>query len=119
MSNVRKIELLSPAGNHDALLAGLRNGADAVYLGVGNFNARKYADNFDNEGLIQAIDLTHERGKKLYLTLNTLLTENELVDALRLAEFSHKEGIDAIIIQDIGLAGLLHQEKKGVREHEQ
>lgn len=98
-----KTELLSPAGSFEALKAAVSAGADAVYLGGSRFGARAYAPNFQGEELTKAIDFVHLRGKKIYLTLNTLLKdqeiESDLYDYLLPA---YKEGIDALIVQDWG-----------------
>lgn len=75
------MELLSPAGSYEALLAAVQNGADAVYMGLGGFNARRSARNFTDEDFARAVDYCHERGVKVYLTLNTLLTDRELPEA--------------------------------------
>ena len=71
------MELPSPAGSYEALLAAVQNGADAVYMGLGGFNARRSARNFTDEDFARAVDYCHERGVKVYLTLNTLLTDRE------------------------------------------
>ena len=82
------MELLSPAGSPEALLAAVQNGADAVYMGLGSFNARRSARNFTDDTFPQAVDYCHRHGVKVYLTLNTLLTDRELpaaAEALRRA----------------------------------
>lgn len=104
------MELLSPAGTFDALRAAVQNGADAVYLGADRFSARAHAGNFDNAGLEKALEYAHVRGVRLYLTLNTLLTDAELPAAMDVAAFACRAGFDAIIVQDIGLAAKLAQE---------
>lgn len=105
--NDLKLELLAPAGSFESLKAAIANGADAVYLGGGKYNARANAGNFTEKGLTEAIDYTHERGVKVYITINTLLKNHELYEGLKLAELVHKEGADAVIVQDTGLAKLL------------
>lgn len=102
-----KPELLAPAGNMDHLKAAIANGADAVYAGFQAFNARIGAKNFSVEELIEATDFCHLHGKKIYLTLNTLLNDFELSAAIDLAKIFYERGIDAIIIQDIGLVHAL------------
>lgn len=99
-----KIELLSPAGSYEALKAAINAGADAVYLGGQMFGARAYANNLSNEDLLHAIDYTHLYGKKLYLTLNTLLKDNEINNSLYdyLSPLYH-QGLDAVIVQDMGV----------------
>ena len=74
---MQKPELLSPAGNMDALKAAIHNGADAIYISGKNFGARKFADNFDNKSLIEAINYAHLYDVKIYVTTNTLIYENE------------------------------------------
>ena len=102
-----RIELLAPAGNRDALHAAVENGADAVYLGGKLFNARQQADNFDMEALREELRYAHARDVSIYLTLNTLLRDDEIAQALAYAEEACNAGIDGIIVQDIGLAGAL------------
>lgn len=104
-----KFELLAPAGSFESLKAAIQNGADAVYLGGGKFNARINADNFTGEDLAKAIDYVHERGKKIYITLNTLLKDEELNQALEFARYIYHQGADAVIIQDLGLLRLLNK----------
>lgn len=98
------MELLSPVGNFDNLIAAVQNGANAVYLGASNFNARAGADNFDNESLKRAIMYARKRGVDVHLTLNTLLYNDELKEALDIAKYAYECGVSAIIVQDIGLA---------------
>ena len=102
-------ELLAPAGSFDALKAAIAAGADAVYFGGGDFNARINAKNFTNEELKQAIDMLHACGRKAYITLNTLVHEKELADYLHFAEFVYKAGADALIVADIGGAEAIHR----------
>ncbi len=112
-----KIELLAPAGSFESLKAAIANGANAVYLGGGKYNARINANNFTETGLIEAIDYAHDRGVKVYITINTLLKNHELYECLKLAELLYKEGADAIIVQDIGFAKLLRQNLPGLNIH--
>ena len=102
-------ELLAPAGSFEALKAAIAGGADAVYFGGGDFNARINAKNFTNEELKQAIDMLHSCGRKAYITLNTLVHERELENYLRFAEFVYKAGADALIVADIGGAAAIHR----------
>ena len=104
---MKKPELLSPVGNFECLKAAVQNGADAVYLGSGNFNARARATNFSGENLKEAIKYAKLRNVKTNLTLNTLIKNEEFEDAVRLAIGAYNYGIDAIIIQDLGLANYL------------
>lgn len=101
------MELLSPVGDFDCLKAAVQNGADSVYLGATSFSARASAKNFDLESLNNAINYAKLRGVKVYLALNTLIKNNEFAEAVKLAEFAYNSGIDAIIVQDIGLACFL------------
>ncbi len=101
------VELLSPVGNFEALKAAVQNGADAVYFGANLFSARAFADNFNLDELKKAITYAKLRGVKTNLTLNTLLKDSELEDAFTLAKTAYECGIDAIIVQDLGLASLL------------
>jgi putative protease len=101
-----KPELLAPAGGMEAFVAAVENGADAVYLGARAFSARGYASNFSEEELEEAIDYAHLRGVKVYVTVNTLLKEEEVENALKLLSWLRQIGTDAIIIQDLGLISL-------------
>ncbi len=101
---MKKIELLSPAGNREALIAAVQNGADAVYLGGQSLNARRGAGNFDADGLRAAADYCHERGVKVHITVNTLLKQREAAQLEELAEQIARAGVDAAIVQDLGVA---------------
>lgn len=101
------IELLSPVGDFECLKAAVQNGADAVYFGAGSFNARAFASNFDDNALEKAITYAKLRGVKTNLTLNTLIKNNEMQNAIELAKKAYEFGIDAIIVQDLGLARYL------------
>lgn len=101
------VELLSPVGNFESLKAAVQNGADCVYFGANSFSARAFAENFDSNTLKEAIKYAKLRGVKTNLTLNTLIKDNELADAFDLAKKAYEFGIDAIIVQDLGLAKLL------------
>lgn len=103
-------ELLAPVGNFECLKAAVQNGADAVYFGSSSFSARAFANNFDNNELVKAIEYAKLRGVKTHLTLNTLLKNSELKDALLLAKYAYESGIDALIVQDLGLISLLQKE---------
>ncbi|MBQ1508498.1 MAG: U32 family peptidase [Erysipelotrichaceae bacterium] len=106
---MKKVELLAPAGSFDALRAAVSNGADAVYLGGKNFSARAYAANFDDEEMKEAVRYAHLRNVKIYVTVNTLLNEDELKAALDTCEKYYEYGVDALIIQDLGLYYALKQ----------
>ncbi len=101
------VELLCPVGNFDCLKAAVQNGADAVYLGASNFSARASATNFSFEELKQAVEYAHIRDVKVHLALNTLIKNSELDSALSLASYAYEIGVDAIIVQDLGLAKIL------------
>lgn len=106
----KAIELLAPAGNMECLIAAVRNGADAVYFGGGAFNARRSAANFTGEALKEAIDFCRLRNVKTHITLNTLLFDRELEDALRFARELARLHADAVIVQDTGLAALIREQ---------
>ena len=101
------IELLSPIGDFDCLKAAVQNGADSVYFGGSLFNARYNAHNFDADELKQAIQYAKLRNVKVDFTLNTLIKNNEFADAVELANYVYSLGVDAIIVQDLGLAKYL------------
>lgn len=96
-------ELLCPAGNMDALIAAVSNGADAIYLGMSKFGARAYASNFDEEGLLNAVRYCHLRNVKVYVTMNTIVFDKELEDAYKQIDYIYKVGVDGIIIQDLAI----------------
>lgn len=101
------IELLSPVGDFDCLKAAVQNGADSVYLGADSFSARASATNFRLDNLYEAISYAKKRNVKTHLTLNTLIKNNELSDAINVAKVAYTAGIDALIVQDLGLAKYL------------
>lgn len=103
------IEILAPAGSQESLIAAVRSGADAVYLGIQSFNARRSADNFNDETLKNAVEYCHRHGVKVHLTLNTLVADDELYEAQDAVELACKAGVDAIIVQDLGLADIIHK----------
>ncbi len=102
-------EILAPAGDHDALLGAIKGGTDAVYLGVGEFNARQGAENFTLEDLEDAVDLAHSHGVSVYLALNIPIKQKELQHALEIVDRAYAVGTDAIILQDLGLLRLLKE----------
>lgn len=102
-----RIELLAPAGNLECLKVAVEAGADAIYLGGNKFGARAFANNFSEENLIEGISYAHTRGIKLYVTLNTLLHDDELQEMLTYVNFLYSAGVDALIIQDIGVLTLV------------
>ena len=103
------IELLAPAGSMESVTAAVQNGADAIYFGYGNYNARRNAKNFSEEEAAAAVSYCHLRGTKVHLTMNTLLTDRELAGAAELAAHASSIGIDALIVQDIGVMRMLRQ----------
>ena len=111
------IELLAPAGNATALHAAVTAGADAVYLGLEMFNARRGADNFTVETLREACEYAHMRGVKIYVTLNTVVLPEEVRDALEMARQAWRAGADAFIVQDIGIAAELTRTLPQARLH--
>ncbi len=102
-------ELLAPAGSEEALYAAVRSGANAVYMGMDRFNARRNASNFDADAFCDAVKYCHQRNVAVHLTLNTLISDRELEDALDCLRIACKAGADAVIIQDVGLAKLVRQ----------
>ena len=102
-------EVLAPAGSPEALTAAVRCGADAVYLGAGAFNARRNAHNFTAAALDEAVAYCHSRNVKVYLTLNTLIRQDELPAVMQVVERACALGIDALIVQDLGLAALVRR----------
>ena len=111
------LELLSPAGSMEALRAAVQNGANAVYLGIGTFNARQGAKNFTLETLGEALKYCHVRGVQVHLTLNTLVTDREYKKIADLISQTARMGIDAFIVQDLGVAQLCRQIAPGVSIH--
>ncbi len=103
------LELLAPAGSMESVTAAVQNGADAVYFGYGNFNARRGAKNFSEEAAAAAVSYCHLRGCRVHLTLNTLLTDRELPLAARAAAHASEVGVDAVIAQDLGVVRMLRQ----------
>ena len=106
---MKKIELLAPAGNFECLVAAVQSGADAVYLSGKAFGARSNADNFDGEMLEKAVDYCHLRGVKIYVTVNTLVSDSEMQALSEYLVFLNNIGADAIIVQDMGVLQLARQ----------
>ena len=111
------MEILSPAGSPEAVRAAVYAGADAVYLGYGPFNARRNARNFDAAELQEAITLCHLYGVKVYLTLNTLASDREVAQAAQVAVEASGLGVDAILVQDMGLLQVVRQVAPDVHLH--
>lgn len=104
-----KHELLVPVGSFKALIAAINNGADAVYLGGKKFGARAYAENFSLEEIEKSTKMCHLYGVKIYITVNTLIYESEFSEVVSYVKELHKIGVDALIMQDIGLINVVHQ----------
>ncbi len=111
------LELLSPAGSRESLIAAVQNGADAVYMGGGNFNARRNAKNFSEDELFEAIDYCHINKRKCYITVNTLYFDRELKSVLDFARKLYEQGADALIVQDLGLVYELRRLMPGLELH--
>lgn len=112
-----KIEVLSPAGSWDSLKAAAAAGADAVYFSGSSFNARRNAENFKDEDIKNVVSYCHARGIKAYFALNTIVFDYEIKEALKLASNVCASGIDALILQDVGLASLIHRAAPEVKLH--
>lgn len=112
-----KPELLCPVGSMEALTAAVQNGADAVYMGGQKFNARQYASNFDRKALKQAVEYAHLRGVRVYITVNILVADSELKGAVEYLEYLYHTGVDAVIVQDLGIAALAKKCFPGLEVH--
>jgi len=112
-----RAEILAPAGGFEALRAAVRCGADAVYFGGKTLNARRNTGNFGNEELAEAVRYCHARGARTYITLNTLVYDGEIKQALKLIESACAFGADALILQDLGLAKLAREAAPGMPLH--
>ena len=115
---MRTCEVLAPAGSFESMKAAVAAGADAVYMGGTRFGARAYADNPDDEWLLKAIDYVHFHGRKLYLTVNTLLKEEELTQELYDYLLPlYRRGLDAVIVQDYGVFAYIKEHFPGMDIH--
>ena len=114
---MKKIELLSPAGNMDSLIAAVMAGCDAVYLGGTLFGARAFAGNFNNDELVEAIRYCHSYGVKVYVTTNILIYEHEVEHFMEYIDFLHKNNVDAVLIQDLGMLDLVHKTYPNLEIH--
>ena len=114
---MKKTELLIPVGNMECLIAAIHNGADAVYLGGKKFGARAYSNNFDEEELIKAIELCHLYGVKIYVTVNTMIYNEEVEEVLNYLNFLYIHNVDAVIMQDIGLINLTRKQIPNLEIH--
>lgn len=111
------LEILAPAGDFDTLKVAINNGANAVYLGASKFSARANARNFSLDELKSAVDYAHLFDAKVYLTINTIIKNNEMQDCLELVKNAVEIGVDAFLVQDMGLASLLKSNFKGIELH--
>ncbi len=102
-------ELLAPAGSFECLIAAIRGGADAIYVGGKRFGARAYAKNFDTEEMSKAITYAHLHRRKIYVTINTLILDREMEDAIAYARELYEMGVDALIVADLGLIRMLRE----------
>ncbi|WP_158589541.1 peptidase U32 family protein [Butyrivibrio sp. CB08] len=114
---MRKVELLSPAGGYETMVGAFNAGADAVYLGGSKFGARAYADNFDRDQVLDAIVYAHLHGKKIYMTVNTLVKEGEFSDVYDFMVPYAEKNLDGVIVQDLGVARLIRQEFPHIELH--
>ena len=114
---MKKVELLSPVGNIEMLYYAIHNGADAVYLSGKNYGARKFSNNFTNEELESAIKYSHLYNVLVYVTVNTLIYEYEVESFLKYIEFLYKSGVDAVIMQDIGMIKLVREKIPNLEIH--
>lgn len=110
-------ELLAPAGNFEALLAAISNGADAIYLGMNQFGARAYSTNFDKETLKEAVTYAHLRNVKIYVTVNTILFEEELPLVYQMIDFLNESYVDGIIVQDLAVFTYIVQKYPDLEVH--
>ena len=113
----KNIEILAPAGSYESLVAAINAGADAVYLGGSKFGARAYANNLDEEKMLQAIDYVHLHGRKIFLTVNTLLKDNEITQLYDYLLPYYKQGLDAVIVQDMGVLEFVKEHFPGLAIH--
>lgn len=107
--NNQNIELLSPVGDFSSLKAAINAGADSCYLGGRVFSARARANNFEDEEMVRAIDYAHTRGVRIYVAVNTLIKDSEMIKCLEYCQFLSENGVDALIVQDIGLISLIRK----------
>ena len=117
MITLKKVELLSPAGNMECLKAAIAAGCDAVYLGGKMFGARAFSNNFNDEELIEAIKYAHIYGVRVYVTVNTIIYEHEVDRFMKYVDFLYKNNVDALIIQDIGMMDLIRKTYPNLELH--
>lgn len=109
MKMERKVEILAPAGSYESMMAAVNAGADAVYIGGNKFGARAYANNLDEEAMVRAIDFVHMHGRRLYMTVNTLMKERELSELYDYLLPYYRAGLDAVIVQDLGVFSYIRE----------
>lgn len=117
INNKKKVELLAPAGDFSCFMAAMNAGADAVYLGGSKFGARAYANNFSQEEIIEALKIAHLFGKRIYLTVNTLVKEKEISELVPYIQPLYDAGLDGVIIQDLGVFQVLKKHFPGLELH--
>lgn len=117
MLSKRRVELLAPAGNAEGFYGAIHAGADAVYLGGNRFGARAYAENFTTSELVECIRYGHLLGRKIYLTVNTLLKESELSELSDYLQPFYEAGLDAVIVQDMGVLGFIRRHFPALELH--
>ena len=111
------MELLAPAGNWDSLIAAIAAGADAIYLGYTAFGARSYAGNFDEKKIVDAIHYAHRYGRRIYVTVNTLVKENELQELRNVLKVLNDAQADAVLVQDLGVLSILQKDYPALSIH--
>ena len=109
MKKGKSLEVLAPAGSVESMKAAVAAGADAVYMGGSRFGARAYADNPDEDGMLRAIDYIHLHGRRLYMTVNTLFRQEEMEELYSYLLPYYREGLDAVIVQDLGVMDFIHR----------
>lgn len=112
-----KVEILAPCGSMEVLQSAIVAGCDACYLAGKSFGARAYANNFTDDELINAIDYAHLYGVKVFVTVNTIIFENEINDAVKFVDFLYENNADGVIVQDLGLASIIHHRYPDFRLH--
>ena len=115
--NMKKVELLAPAGGYETMVGAFNAGADAVYLGGSKFGARAYADNFDEAQVLDAISYAHLHHKKIYMTVNTLVKEREFSEVYDFMLPYAEKNLDGVIVQDLGVMKFLRDEFPNVEVH--
>lgn len=114
---MNKPEILAPAGGHEQLISAVRSSADAVYLGLDRFSARSSAENFTPESLKEAVSYAHARNVKVYAAINTLITDDEYLDAKNAVKAIAEAGVDGVIVQDFAIAEIVKKHCPELRLH--